>query len=345
MTISSGSPILTIDGSHGEGGGQILRTSLALSLVTGIPFRMVRIRARRAKPGLMRQHLTAIQAAAQVGNATVEGAYIGAGELIFKPGTVVPGSYSFAVGTAGSATLVLQTVLPVLLQARGKSTLKLAGGTHNPFAPPFDFLQRSFLPLINRMGPRVEATLEQYGFYPAGGGCFTVEIEPTAILRPIELTTQGDILHRSVRAIVARLPRSIALRELDAVRKRFAWPEESFVVEEVQHSRGPGNILFIELHSENVTEVATGFGEQGITAEQVAEHTVRAARQYLAGRAPVGCYLADQLLLPMALAGKGCFRTTALSFHALTNIDIIQKFLSLPITVEQDDSTYIVTVG
>lgn len=345
MNIPSGTSLLTIDGSHGEGGGQILRTSLALSLVTGTPFRMVNIRAGRTKPGLMRQHLTALQAATQIGNATVEGAFIGSGELFFNPGTVAPGSYSFTVGTAGSATLVLQTIVPALLQTREKSSLKLEGGTHNPFAPPFDFLQRSFLPLVNRMGPKVDATLEQYGFYPAGGGCFRVDIEPAKLLSPIEITERGEITGRSVRAIVAKLPRNIATRELDTVRKRFGWPEEVFTVEEVKRSRGPGNILFIELQSEHVTEIVTGFGEHGISAEQVAERTVKLARQYLASSAPVGCYLADQILLPMALAGKGCCRTMPLSRHALTNIDIIRKFLSVPIAVERDGDTWIVTVG
>lgn len=346
-TVKTSSPdsVLTIDGSHGEGGGQILRTSLALSLVTGTPFRMINIRAGRQKPGLMRQHLTALQAAALIGNATVEGAQTGARDIMFTPGTVKPGEYSFAVGTAGSATLVLQTVLPALLTLRDKSTLTLEGGTHNPFAPPFDFLERSFLPLINRMGPRVDVTLQRYGFYPAGGGQFTVGIEPAAVLLPIDLTEQGEITRRCVRAVVAGLPRSIAERELDTVRKRFAWPDEVFSIEEVHNSRGPGNVVFIELHRKNVTEIVTGFGEAGLPAEQVAERAVKLTRLYLASTAPAGCYLADQLLLPMALAGGGRFRTMQPSRHAVTNIDIIRKFLAVPITVEQDGDTWLVEVG
>ena len=173
--------MLTINGSQGEGGGQILRTALAMSLVTGKPFRIVRIRAGRKKPGLLRQHLTAVQAAAQIGQATVEGAAIGSQELTFTPGEIRPGEYRFAVGTAGSATLVLQAVLPALLTAPGLSVLTLEGGTHNPFAPPFDFLHRSYLPLVNRMGPTVEARLERPGFYPAGGGKFVVTVEPAAV--------------------------------------------------------------------------------------------------------------------------------------------------------------------
>src|SRR5262245_8861795 len=165
--------MLIIDGSFGEGGGQILRTALGLSLVTGVPFRIEKIRAGRQKPGLMRQHLTAVNAAAQVGQAEVIGASVGSQELTFTPGKISPGDYTFAVGTAGSATLVLQTVLPALLTAAQPSFLTLEGGTHNPHAPPFDFLARAFLPLIGRMGPSVTATLIRPGFYPAGGGQFT----------------------------------------------------------------------------------------------------------------------------------------------------------------------------
>ena len=142
--------MLTIDGSFGEGGGQILRTSLALSLVTGKPFRIGNIRAGRKNPGLLRQHLTAVNAATEISRAEVTGAAIGSRELTFAPGSVVSGNYAFAVGTAGSTTLVLQTVLPALLVASGKSKLILEGGTHNPFAPPFDFLEKAFLPLVNR---------------------------------------------------------------------------------------------------------------------------------------------------------------------------------------------------
>ena len=172
--------MITIDGSQGEGGGQILRTSLALSLVTGQPFRMERIRAKRQKPGLLKQHLTAVEAAKTVGCAEADGASLSSQTLEFRPGPVTPGNYRFAVGTAGSATLVLQTVLPALLTASGHSTLTLEGGTHNPMAPPFDFLARCFLPLIRRMGPSVELELRRHGFFPAGGGQLHAALTPTS---------------------------------------------------------------------------------------------------------------------------------------------------------------------
>jgi RNA 3'-terminal phosphate cyclase (ATP) len=156
--------MLTIDGSLGKGGGQILRTALALATVTGKPFRIEKIRAGRPKPGLLRQHLTAVKAAATISDAIVTGAELGSGALTFTPGHLRAGEFAFAVGTAGSATLVLQTILPALLTAPAPSTLVLEGGTHNPAAPPFDFLVKSFLPLINRMGPTVTAELERPGF-------------------------------------------------------------------------------------------------------------------------------------------------------------------------------------
>jgi RNA 3'-terminal phosphate cyclase (ATP) len=204
--------MITIDGSTGEGGGQVLRTSLGLSLVTGRPFRIENIRAGRQKPGLMRQHLTAVRAAAQISNATLSGDEIGSRELHFEPGAVKHGSYEFAVGTAGSATLVLQTVLPGLIVAQGPSQLTLKGGTHNPWSPPFDFLAKVFLPLLARMGANVTVKLVRPGFYPAGGGEFTVDIQPATDgrLRPLELMERGEIIGRHARAIVARLPDQIA---------------------------------------------------------------------------------------------------------------------------------------
>src|SRR5262249_47279895 len=173
--------MISIDGSFGEGGGQILRTALGLSLFTGQPFRIDKIRAGRKNPGLLRQHLTAVKAAAKIGQAEVTGVNIRSTQLTFSPGPVAAGDYQVAVGTAGSATLVLQSVLPALLISDDQdrqTRLTLEGGTHNPFAPPFDFLAKAFLPLLERMGARIEVRLERYGFYPAGGGRFGMPIEP-----------------------------------------------------------------------------------------------------------------------------------------------------------------------
>ena len=205
--------MISIDGTFGEGGGQILRTALGLSLFTGQPFRIEKIRAGRRNPGLLRQHLTAVKAASKIGQAEVTGVNIGSTQLTFTPGRVAPGSYHFAVGTAGSATLVLQTVLPALLTSDDQDRqthLTLEGGTHNPFAPPFDFLAKAFLPLLERMGARIEARLERYGFYPAGGGRFEIAITPVKKLEPIELNERGKILNRRATALWYQQPQPAA---------------------------------------------------------------------------------------------------------------------------------------
>ncbi len=327
--------MIVIDGSQGEGGGQILRSSLALSLVTGRPFRIEKIRAGRKKPGLMRQHLTAVEAAATVGGAERGGADIGSQLLVCTPKKVQAGKYRFAVGTAGSCTLVLQTILPALLTADGPSEVVLEGGTHNPNAPPYDFLARAFLPLIERMGPKIYANLERPGFYPAGGGKFTVTIKPSTRLQRLDLPERGKILNRSARAVLARLPRHIAERELKVVREKLGWNEACCHIEDADSSPGPGNILFLEIESEHCTEVFTGFGERGVSAEKVAEDTVRQAEVYLRADVPVGPYLADQLLLPMALAGGGSFRTLAPTRHLTTNMEVIRLFLPVDVNMRQ----------
>jgi RNA 3'-terminal phosphate cyclase (ATP) len=332
--------MLTIDGSRGEGGGQIFRTSLALSLVSGTPFRIERIRAGRAKPGLMRQHLTALQAAAAVGEADVEGAAIGAQEVVFRPKHIRAGTYHFAVGTAGSAGLVLQTILLPLVMAQAPSSLTLEGGTHNPHAPPFDFLAGAFLPLLRRMGAGIEATLERAGFYPAGGGRMRVDVAAAAGLAPLQLASRGEPRRRRARALVSRLAHQIGARELAVVRARLGWSDDEMeVVVLSEGMAGPGNVLLLEIETAHVTEVFTGFGEVGVRAEAVAERAVQEARRYLAADVPVGPYLADQLLLPLALAGGGMFRTVPLTRHASTNIEVIRQFLGTSIDVTRAGDT------
>jgi len=328
------SDMLAIDGSFGEGGGQIVRSSLALSLVTGRPFVIDNIRAGRKKPGLMRQHLTAVRAATQIGRAEVEGAAIGSRRLVFRPGRLTPGDYEFRVGTAGSTTLVLQTVLPALMVATGESNLTLEGGTHNPFAPPFDFLAKSYLPLVARMGPIITATLERPGFYPAGGGCLAVNVSPVDSLRPLELNQRGRITSQRVTVMIANLPGHIARRECDTIARKTGWDKSSFSVEDVSGSPGPGNVVMIQLESEHVTEVFTGFGKVGVRAEHVASSALKDARHYMKADVPVGEYLADQLMLPLGIGawqgtGGGAFRTLAFSMHSKTHLEILKTFLDI----------------
>ncbi len=328
--------MVTIDGSFGEGGGQILRTSLSLSLVTGKPFSIHNIRAGRKKPGLMQQHLTAVNAAAEIGQAAIEGNRIGSQAFTFKPDIIKPGDYHFAIGSAGSCTLVFQTILPALLMAGEPSEIILEGGTHNPFAPPFDFLDKAYLPIINRMGPKVNAVLEKPGFYPAGGGRFKVSINPTGFNR-IDLLERRNIVHKTARASVANLPIKIAKRELKIIREMLEWGREQLNAVNVENSQGPGNILTIEIESENITEVFTGFGEKGVSAEKVAKRAVKSVQEYLASNVPVGRYLADQLLIPMALAGGGKFRTLSPTKHTTTNAEIIKKFIDVDIAINEYD--------
>jgi RNA 3'-terminal phosphate cyclase (ATP) len=329
--------MITIDGSFGEGGGQILRTSLTLSLVTGKPFRIERIRAGRKNPGLLRQHLAAVSAAARVGYAEVEGASLGSRELTFRPQTVAAGQYQFAVGTAGSTTLVLQTVLPALMTADAPSTLALEGGTHNPFAPPFDFLEKAFLPLLNRMGPRIAARLERHGFYPAGGGRFVVEITPAEQLGRLVLDERGAMTGRRAWALIANLPRHIAERELSVIGSKLSLKGESLRVETLDEPRGPGNCVMIEIECDHVTEVFTAFGQRGVRAEAVAGDAAGQAREYMASEAAADEYLADQLLVPMALAGGGSFTAVSLSRHTTTNIEVIRKFIDIEISSDRTD--------
>jgi RNA 3'-terminal phosphate cyclase (ATP) len=317
--------MITIDGSEGEGGGQVVRTACALSLVTGTPVRIFNVRGQRKKPGLMRQHVTAIEAACRIGGAECEGLAVGSSDVTFRPGMVTPGDYHFAVGTAGSTALVLQTVLMPLVLADKPSRLVLEGGTHNMLAPPFEFLARSFLPILNRMGPKVEARLIRHGFFPRGGGRIEVEIMP-APLTPIECVERGALIEHSACALFAGLPFDIADREIKVVRESLGWSEREAYVRELPADLGPGNVLLLEAIYEHVTEVFSGFGQLGVTAERVAKTTVGRMRGYLASDAFAGPYLADQLLLPFALAGGGSYTTVKPSQHSLTAAAIIERF-------------------
>ncbi len=340
------STCILIDGSEGEGGGQILRSSLALSAITGRPFRIENIRSERSKPGLMRQHLTAVNAAREVSGAKVRGAEIGSTTLTFEPGPVAGGEYHFSVGTAGSATLVAQTVLPALMLASKPSHLVLEGGTHNSMSPPFEFFERAFLPLLRRMGVGVEATLHRRGFYPAGGGRFVLEITPAASLEPIEILERGEPKQHSAEAIVSNLPRDIAERELEVVATRLGWSEDQLSVSEEMRATGPGNILMLTLNFEHLSDIVTGFGERGLSAQNVAKRAVKATTRYLQTPAAVGHHLADQLLLLMALAGSGRFTTLRPSLHTRTNVMVIRQFLPVDIGLKEIEmGLWQVTVG
>jgi len=324
---------LTLDGSLGEGGGQILRTALALSLCLGKPFRIERVRANRRPPGLRPQHLTAVRAAAEISGARVDGAEVGASSLEFHPGPVHPGNYRFATGTAGSTTLVLQTVLPPLALAASASQLRIEGGTHNPLAPPFEFVAESFLPLIARMGPSVDLTLDRPGFYPAGGGVIRAAIKPARRLRPLRLLERGELLDRQATALLCHLPEHIARRELDVLSGALGWPSEHLHIRRESAALGPGNALGISLAYEQVTAHFSGIGQRGLPAEEVAGRACAQAWTFVQSDVPVDPHLADQLLLWVALAGEGSYRTLAPTTHLTTNADTIRRFLPCHIDI------------
>lgn len=328
--------MIELDGSAGEGGGQILRSALVLSMVTGQPFRITRIRANRPRPGLMRQHLVAVQAAADICGASVNGAALGSAELSFVPGPIAAGEFGFAIGTAGSCTLVLQTLALALLHAKAPSTVRISGGTHNSMAPPVEFLQRAYAPLLAAMGAQIGFALERHGFYPAGGGVVVATITPCVTWTPIELVERGAARAGYAEGIVAGIPLNVARRELAYIGAELEWGETQLRMRELPAAQGPGNVVLVTLEHEQVTEVFAGFGVKQVRAETVASQVVEEVRAYVRSGAAVGEHLADQLMLPMALAGGGRFTVSSVSRHALTNADVIGRFLPVKIDFEAD---------
>lgn len=323
--------LVELDGA--QGGGQLLRSALSLAMITGRPFRIERVRGGRRKPGLLRQHLTAVQAAAAICGAQVDGAALGSQALSFRPGPIRGGDYRFAIGTAGSCTLVLQTVLPALWFAAGPSTVAVSGGTHNQAAPPADFLIRCWQPLLARMGVRQQLELRRHGFYPAGGGELRARVEPCTALVPLELLERGELRRLQVEALVAGVPSGVAWRELQRVKAQIAGVDTQ--IRELPSGEGPGNVLLIEVAHAELGELFVGFGEKGVSAETVADRAVGEVERYLQSGAAVGEHLADQLLLPMALAGGGVFTAAAVTDHLRSNAAVIEQFLAVEVIVEE----------
>lgn len=349
--------IHTIDGSEGEGGGQIIRSSMALSVLSQTPIHITNIRAGRKKPGLKRQHVTSVRAAAELcgGAATLDGAELESSELIFHPAEAHSGQYFFAIGSAGSATLVLQTVLPILLRVSGPSTVVVEGGTHNDMAPSFDFLDRCFLPWVRSMGATVDLTLEQHGFFPAGGGKIIAHIVPPPHLAGFSLLDRGYRTAHSATALLSKLPDNIGERQLKTATRLLKWPDSYDRQITRVSSPGPGTVCMIELGFDQVTEIVTGVGRRGLSSERLAKTLAKETQSYLDHGAPVGEHLADQLLMPLALSAcepvdapvrrGGAFRTGPLSMHTTTHMDILQRFLPVTITANTDGDTNVVEVA
>lgn len=328
--------MLVIDGSQGEGGGQILRTSLTLAMVTGTDIRIENIRAGREKPGLMRQHLACVNAAKTICSAKVSGAAVGSTQISFEPKAVTAGEYHFAVGTAGSTLLIFQTVLPALVLANTESKLSFEGGTHNMFAPSFDFINLAYIPQLKKMGIEVEMELQRHGFYPRGGGQWQARIKPNGLIGSLELLHTGELTTRQAVVTNAHLPEHIARRELEEIARQCRWSSQELHCNNV-HSLGAGNLVSMRLVHQYCTEVVEYVGQVGVSAEQVAKRAVKALRRYQVAGVPVGEHLADQLMLPMALGAGGAIRTLKPSLHTRTNKDVIERFMDKRFVFEQLD--------
>jgi RNA 3'-terminal phosphate cyclase (ATP) len=327
--------VLELDGRVGEGGGQVLRSALSLSVALGRPVRVTHVRGGRKKPGLLRQHLAAVRAAVAVSGGVAEGAELGSSEVALHPGPVRAGTYELAIGSAGSTLLVLQTILPPLLLADAPSTLVLEGGTHNPMAPPFEFLARCFVPELAKVGAEIELECLRPGFHPAGGGQVRARIQPLPRPRRLELLERGPAGRHHCEIGLAHLPSTIAEREWETLRRALRWGPEQRRDRDVSASRGPGNYLALHLEFAHVTEVITAFGERRLSAEVVAARAAEAARRYLAAEAPAGEHLADQLMIPLALLAGGRYRTLAPSLHARTNAEVVGAFLPGAVRLEE----------
>ena len=338
-----------IDGSKGEGGGQILRTSLALACITGRNLHIENIRAARRKPGLARQHLICVRAACEICGGQCTGAAIGSQTLDFQPGPIHGGNFTFDIGSAGSATLVIQTILPALFLADKPSTVTVTGGTHNPWAPPFDFLAETFLPAIRTAGFDANCKLEKYGFFPAGGGKIALDIQPWHRIpnQTINFCEPPENVQIHARIYTAKLPAHIAQRQkklLLQTKLKFTNIEHI----EVTNSDGPGNCIMISLVASSSeacgwfdrTIVFTAFGQKGKPSEKVVGEVTSLAENFLASSASVDRFSADQLLIYMAISKSGSFTTNNLTTHLTTNIETIKKFLPVNFKTEQEDRIY-----
>jgi RNA 3'-terminal phosphate cyclase (ATP) len=322
-----------IDGSEGEGGGQLLRTSLTLSMLTGRPFEIIQIRAKRPRPGLQAQHLQALVAAQQICAATVEGAQKDSLHVRFSPEEPRSGHYRFDIGTAGATSLVLHTLYLPLSRCDQPSTVRIRGGTHVLWSPTYHYLADAWLPCLQAMGLRLDLTLLRAGFYPHGGGELAANIAPVTAIQPLKLTTRGPLQAVRVFSAQTNLTDEVARRQARAAVRvlRQAGLQPSVVATHLP-SLSRNTVCIVTGIFEHTRVCYSALGERGKRAEQVAEEACREFLAFLRSDATVDAHLADQLVLPMALAsGASVMRTPQVTQHLLTNIATIQKFL--PVTI------------
>ncbi|MDH5185577.1 MAG: RNA 3'-terminal phosphate cyclase [candidate division WOR-3 bacterium] len=353
--------MIKIDGSYGEGGGQILRTALSLSAILNKPFEMYNIRKGRKKPGLLAQHLTGVNATQKITDAKVSGNNFGSLSLIFEPKTISGGEYEFNVaeerGSAGAVTLVTQTILPILFFADKASKVTIKGGTHVPFSPPFDYLKEILLPLLAKLGFEAKAELKGYGFYPVGEGEVTLEIKSqnskVKIQRePFAIKERGELKELKSVSSVANLPLSIAERQNNHLTAKFKIQNSGLEIKstcETVKASCSGTHLFLTADFQNIRAGFSSLGARGKPAEKVADEVFDEFSNYFSQKGALDPHLADQILIFLALAQQSCasrraqptpsisFTTTKITDHLLTNIWVINQFLpELKITVNEN---------
>ncbi|MBT8762340.1 RNA 3'-phosphate cyclase [Desulfohalobiaceae bacterium Ax17] len=335
---------LRIDGSRGEGGGQILRTSLALAALLRQPVEIYNIRANRRKPGLRPQHLVAVQALTAITGGELRDAHENSTRLYFAPQTIKGGNYRFKIRTAGSTGLVLAAVLLPLLFASTPSEVNITGGTHVPFSPPFHYLESVFLPALKKMEGHVELSLLRWGWYPKGCGEITAKIDPCACLHPVELRRRGRLLGLHLTVGLTELPMHIAERAATHVAERLSGEDckvETRIV--TAQSTGPGVIVFLYAIFERTIAGFSALGRRGKPVEQVADEVCQDWFDFKSSPATVDSHLADQLIPYMALAkGNSCIITEKFTSHLETNIRVVEQFL--PVHFHLDSNTGEVSV-
>jgi len=322
--------MIQIDGSQGEGGGQVVRTSLTWAILLQRPVRLVNMRANRDPPGLRPQHMAAVRAAAAVCGADVSSAHVGSRTLEFRPGPVQPGRHSIDIGTAGSTGLVLQTIALPLAASGRESEIRITGGTHNPLAPSFDYLEYVWTWWLRRIGIPIEVTMHRAGFFPKGGGCITCWIgagAPAETWRPLRVTDRGSLLRVSGRSCVANLPESIAQRQRSAALRDLGGAGLSATIDVTAvPSPGQGTTCFLGLEFERSRAGFFGLGARGKRAEVVGAETADQAIEFVRRPGSVDPFAADQLMVVLArVSASSCFSTTRLTRHAQTNAAVIRQ--------------------
>ncbi len=346
--------MIVIDGSIGEGGGQILRSAIGLAAVLGKPIKIVNIRAKRRNPGLQHQHLTAVKAIAEISNASIDGGYIGSKELVFKPGKVGGGIYRFDIGTAGSTTLVLQALLPILPFLDRETVIEIIGGTDVPWSPPIDYIRYVLIPILRQFGYNVEVELIRRGHYPRGGGIIRIRVIPTSFIEPIDLVDRGDLELIGGRSHCVKLPRHIAERQARAAKEYLASKglnipidiELEFYEPQKDPHLGPGSGIVLYAKTSRSILGGDSLGEKGKPAEVVGREAAEKLYDEIVSGAALDRHAGD-MVIPIAAIAKGesRFTVSTITLHMETVVEIAKILTSCEISISRyGDRSFLVRV-